>query len=190
MPPIGGCSRGANELDPVAWVVSCPHGSRYPIGMSRHMCRLSASELSGRCAKRAAAVVALIVLCASPSSAQSAVPAAADHGATEPTIAPFACASKEGQRTRCPADTSAGVALMKSTGPSACILGNTWGYDKAGVWVTDGCSGEFQIGQSAAAPAPPTPEPTPTPIASWDEFTPGDGFLVGRGDAGSISLSG
>jgi hypothetical protein len=49
-------------------------------------------------------------------------------------------------------------ALVKSTGTAACLLGKTWGYDDAGVWVTDGCSGEFQLGQAAAAVAP-TPAP-------------------------------
>jgi hypothetical protein len=82
---------------------------------------------------------------------------------------------------------------MKSIGPAACLLGTTWGYDSAGVWVADGCGGEFQPGQQASAPgaqpsAPPATQPEP--IESWGEFTPGDGFLIGRGDAGSLSISG
>ena len=111
------------------------------------------------------------------------------------------CASNAGERQVCPGDTSAGVALMKSTGASSCLLGKTWGYDDAGVWVADGCSGEFQLGQiavggtAAPASAPPSPVPpssTPTrePIETWGEFSPGNGFLVGKSDFGALSISG
>jgi hypothetical protein len=104
------------------------------------------------------------------------------------------CTSNSGARTVCPADTSAGVALVKSTGASACLLGRTWGYDSAGVWVTEGCSGEFQLGQPAAAidvpPSTPTADKPYVPIETWGEFSPGQGFLIGRGDAGELSISG
>jgi hypothetical protein len=105
------------------------------------------------------------------------------------------CESKVGERRVCAADTSAGVALMKSTGAAVCLLGKNWGYDDKGVWVAEGCSGEFQIGQAAVAgagapaTAPPSQPPPPKAIESWGEFSPGDGFLVGRGAAGSLSLS-
>ena len=56
------------------------------------------------------------------------------------------CASKSGERQVCPADASAGVALLRSTGEASCILGKTWGYDDKGVWVFNGCSGEFALG--------------------------------------------
>ena len=41
------------------------------------------------------------------------------------------------------------MALVKSTGSAACLLGKTWGYDDAGVWVADGCGGEFLLGPGA-----------------------------------------
>ena len=115
-------------------------------------------------------------------------------------VAPLSCESTTGERKVCPADTSAGVALMKSTGPAACLLGKTWGYDDAGVWVADGCGGEFQLGKQAAAggSAQAAPAPAPAPagprkptetIEQWGEFTPGGGFLVGRGSAGELSIS-
>jgi hypothetical protein len=66
-----------------------------------------------------------------------------------PAAAPLVCESEPGERRVCPGDTSAGVALMKSTGPASCLLGKTWGYDDKGVWVADGCGGEFQLGQPA-----------------------------------------
>ena len=43
------------------------------------------------------------------------------------------CVSKKGERQVCAADTAAGVALLRSTGESSCLLGKTWGYDDAGV---------------------------------------------------------
>jgi hypothetical protein len=118
-----------------------------------------------------------------------------------PAAPPLVCESKAGEREVCPGDTSAGVALMRSTGASACLLGKTWGYDDEGVWVADGCSGEFQLGRiavgsaAASAPAQPTPaQPSPkkpyVPVETWGEFDPGKGFLVGRGDLGSLSISG
>ena len=115
------------------------------------------------------------------------------------------CSSKAGERQHCRADTSAGVALQRSTGEAACLLGKTWGYDDAGVWVADGCGGEFMLGKTvreeAVAPAPLPPGDTAQPsaakpgkqpssgIESWGEFEPGAGFLVGRGDAGELSIS-
>ena len=57
------------------------------------------------------------------------------------------CASKPGgERQVCQADTSAGVALVHSTGDASCLLGRNWGYDSSGIWVSDGCSGEFTVG--------------------------------------------
>src|SRR4029079_9361855 len=86
--------------------------------------------------------------------------------------------------------TSSGVALVKSSGSTMCLLGKTWGYDDTGVGVADGCGGEFQLGQARDARAQaPTPEPTKLRIESWGEFEPGDGFLVGRNSKGELAIS-
>ena len=61
------------------------------------------------------------------------------------------CSSKVGERQVCPADTLAGVALLRSTGTATCLLGKTWGYDDKGVWVFDGCGGEFGLGSTHEA---------------------------------------
>src|SRR5437667_9218493 len=100
------------------------------------------------------------------------------------------CSSKEGERQLCPADTAAGVAFQRSLGSAECLLGKTWGYDGAGIWVTDGCSGEFALGQ-VTAPAEPTVSAPPTrqPIETWGAVEPGKGFLVGRTDFGELSIS-
>ncbi|MBX5461271.1 MAG: DUF3011 domain-containing protein [Steroidobacteraceae bacterium] len=65
------------------------------------------------------------------------------------------CVSNDGQRHHCAADVSAGVALRRPTGTGACLLGRSWGYDDKGVWVTEGCGGEFLLGRSSHAAQPP-----------------------------------
>ena len=72
-----------------------------------------------------------------------------------PTVIP--CYSKIGERQVCKADTTAGVVLVRSAGESECLLGKNWGYDDAGVWVSNGCGGEFGVGKQQA-----TSGPTPT----------------------------
>ena len=76
------------------------------------------------------------------------------------SMATVVCASGADERRHCPADTSAGVLLTRETGEMACLLGRSWGYDSAGVWVMDGCSGEFLV-----AGTPPEPE-TATDVAT------------------------
>ena len=157
-----------------ALVASAMHQPRHVLGPfhSRRM-----HVISTRLVLRALLVVVAMGM-AVPAVAQAVVPVVA-----------VVCASNAGGRQVCPGDTSAGVALMKSTGAAACLLGKTWGYDDGGVWVADGCSGEFQLGQPAVAGAAAPAPPEYTPVESWGEFTPGGGFLVGRGDLGELSIS-
>ncbi len=132
--------------------------------------------------------------------------------------APLVCVSEPGGRQHCPADVSGGIALTRSLGSGSCLLGKSWGYDDQGVWVADGCGGEFVLGLSqraappaVAAPAPverkavaePAPSaPESVPAAEREkptepafepmlgEFTPGSGFLVGRTKLGELAISG
>jgi hypothetical protein len=53
------------------------------------------------------------------------------------------CESKDGKRTVCPADTRMGVAVVRQTSDSPCVLNSTWGYNTDGIWVTAGCRAEF-----------------------------------------------
>ena len=143
-------------------------------------------------ALKAAIGAALCVLAAVPVQAQTgtAPTSSQAHAAVVPVT--VACSAGTGERQHCPGDTSAGVALLRSTGQAACLLGHTWGYDATGIWVSDGCGGEFTLGQAVpggAAPAPkPREEPSPR-IETWGEFDPGDGFLIGRTGAGELSIS-
>ena len=138
-----------------------------------------------------------LLLSACSLSAQEIVPT--------PAAPRLLCVSRPGERQHCSADTSGGVAIAESRGEVACLLGKTWGYDDTGVWVADGCGGEFQLGVvlpvGAATPAPTPPGLAPTsaapqgakapqvPVETWGVFDPGKGFLVGRGSAGELSIS-
>jgi hypothetical protein len=99
------------------------------------------------------------------------------------------CTSQEGARQHCPADTSAGVALQRSLAAAACLLGKTWGYDSDGIWVTEGCSGEFVLGQAPAGPQAPAPIDDAQPVETWGAVEPGKGFLVGKTEFGDLYIS-
>ena len=64
------------------------------------------------------------------------------------------CVSKGRERQQCPADTRAGIVMLRPTGEAACLLGRNWGYDDQGVWVSEGCGGDFGTGSSSRATAP------------------------------------
>jgi hypothetical protein len=96
------------------------------------------------------------------------------------TVTQVTCASAEGQRQVCPADTSRGVVLQQSTGTGACLIGKTWGYDDAGIWVKDGCGGTFVVGQSVST-ATVKAEKKESP-----EYIPNLGFRIYEGEKGQI----
>jgi len=56
---------------------------------------------------------------------------------------PIYCASDDGNRHYCNADTGGGVQLTRQRSDSACIQGQTWGWDNRGIWVDRGCRAEF-----------------------------------------------
>ena len=87
------------------------------------------------------------------------------------------CESQPGQRVSCPADTSAGVVLQRSSGDAPCLLGKSWGYDQTSIWVSDGCSGEFLTGQAAQQESA-----KPKPLT----HIPNVGFMLFDGDKGQI----
>jgi hypothetical protein len=53
------------------------------------------------------------------------------------------CASADGQRTACAADTRTGVKLQRQLSTTSCV--GHWGYDAGGIWVDGGCRAEFLI---------------------------------------------
>ena len=56
----------------------------------------------------------------------------------------FNCASNDGRQNYCRADIYRGVELLRQTSRSACVQGQSWGWDRSGVWVSNGCRGEFR----------------------------------------------
>lgn len=55
------------------------------------------------------------------------------------------CESQDGGRKVCPTDTSRGVGLIQQLSGSDCVLNRSWGYDRNGIWVTNGCRAEFAV---------------------------------------------
>lgn len=89
----------------------------------------------------------------------------------------ISCSSNPGERTNCPADTSKGVALVKSSGETACLFGKTWGYDDKSIWVSDGCDGVFVAGQVLAEKVEKKGGP---------EYVPNAGFRLFSGEKGEM----
>ncbi len=67
------------------------------------------------------------------------------------------CESNNNARNYCPVDTRGGVRLSRQLSGSVCTQDSTWGYDNRGVWVDNGCRGEFQVSSSFGAGTSPTP---------------------------------
>lgn len=51
----------------------------------------------------------------------------------------------QGRREYKRIDTSGGVKLVKRLSEAPCTMGRTWGYDRDGIWVDDGCRAEFEV---------------------------------------------
>jgi hypothetical protein len=100
----------------------------------------------------------------------------AGQSTTQNQPQPITCSSKPGETIRCPGDTSAGVVLVRSSGSAPCLLGKTWGYEQTSIWVSDGCSGDFIVGQATQAEAPKKPL----------EHIPNVGFRLYEGEKGQI----
>lgn len=56
------------------------------------------------------------------------------------------CASDDGNRKYCQTDVSGGVQLTRQRSDSPCVFGQTWGYERRGIWVDRGCRAEFSSG--------------------------------------------
>lgn len=56
------------------------------------------------------------------------------------------CESTDGRSRQCPVDPRGGVRLLRQLSRSPCVEGRTWGVDRGGVWVSQGCRAEFEVG--------------------------------------------
>ncbi len=59
---------------------------------------------------------------------------------------PVRCESTDNRYRHCPIDTRGGVRLSRRLSDSQCIQGSSWGFDNRGIWVSQGCRGEFIVG--------------------------------------------
>jgi len=60
------------------------------------------------------------------------------------------CASSGEEVVRCPADTREGVRLVHRTSGKPCVEGTSWGADRGGVWVSQGCAADFVLGKGGS----------------------------------------
>jgi hypothetical protein len=145
-------------------------------------CPASGIDMPGPHAARAALLVFIALSYPVVGQAQTADSDSSREQAPSKPAAPpqgvLICTSQPGERNLCAADTTAGVALVRSTGKAPCLLGETWGYDKTGIWVSDGCSGAFAAGQ-ALQQIQQVEQKAPAHV-------PNAGFLLFDGEKGQI----
>jgi len=67
--------------------------------------------------------------------------------ASAPSFAQYAltCASEDGRKHYCSADTRGGVTMERQRSHAVCTQGSTWGFDTNGVWVDRGCRADFLV---------------------------------------------
>ena len=75
----------------------------------------------------------------------------ADNGGTYRDRGPsqamrtIVCESNGSGRNHCHADARFGVQLTRQLSRANCVLNRTWGADRNGVWVSNGCRAEFTL---------------------------------------------
>lgn len=57
----------------------------------------------------------------------------------------IACHSNGHRQEYCDTRVRRSVRLIRQDSRSACIEGRTWGWDRRGIWVSDGCRAQFQV---------------------------------------------
>jgi hypothetical protein len=59
----------------------------------------------------------------------------------------FVCRSSDFRYNMCQVDVGRGgdVRIVRQISDTRCVLGRTWGYNRAGVWVDRGCAAEFEV---------------------------------------------
>lgn len=57
----------------------------------------------------------------------------------------FICESRDGRQNYCPVNGGGRVRVYRQISRNACDEGRTWGQDRRGVWVSDGCRAEFVV---------------------------------------------
>jgi hypothetical protein len=73
-------------------------------------------------------------------------PASAQYGGV------VRCESRDYRDNYCPVNTRGGVRLLRQTSRADCFEGETWGFDRRGIWVTQGCAADFEVGGGGRGP--------------------------------------
>ncbi len=84
-----------------------------------------------------------------PMQARALVRTTTPTAAADRTPGTLLCESHNNGREHCRTDTRFGITLVRQISDNICARDRTWGVDKDGVWVNDGCRGEFTIGHAA-----------------------------------------
>ena len=85
------------------------------------------------------------------------------------------CESHKGRISYCEIDTQGEVVLVEQLSRSQCVEGQTWGVNRRGLWVNQGCRGNFaSVVQNQPRPrggyvAPQQPEGTVIRCESRDQ---------------------
>lgn len=96
------------------------------------------------------------------------------------------CESSARETVRCKADTRGGVVLQRQLSRAGCWYDETWGFDKNGVWVSNGCRADFTLGRSTASSPPPAAATPQTPSES--QGVGGTGLSGGQIAAGALVI--
>lgn len=67
------------------------------------------------------------------------------RGYDRPASSRFTCESSNGAQRFCPAHSRGDVRLVRQISRSPCIEGRSWGRERNGVWVGQGCRAEFEV---------------------------------------------
>jgi Protein of unknown function (DUF3011) len=121
----------------------------------------------------------IIVATSAPATAERISPPAQSTSQTT-----LVCRSNSSTREICTANTQGGVTLVRSLGAVVCEFGRNWGYDEKGIWVSDGCSGEFIVYGSTTGPA----AAPAAPPAGFGRYSPTDGFKVADTEYGDLNI--
>ena len=66
------------------------------------------------------------------------------------------CESRDYRRNFCATGQITGAQIISQTSNAACVQGRSWGWDRNGIWVSDGCAGDFAFqGGWGPQPGPP-----------------------------------
>jgi hypothetical protein len=57
------------------------------------------------------------------------------------------CESRDYRERFCRTDTYGGVRLVRQIGDASCRQGRTWGTRQDGIWVSNGCRADFEVGR-------------------------------------------